>query len=237
MKKISTLICVAAALFTLTGAELIRPELAIRPAGQKCGSKCSPLCGYIPRIQAAQLSDFNRLPVEKSAVRCFLDDKNLYVEVYAEDKDIVNEAKDNKNPKLYNLGDGVQILLKSDKHPGIWEVTATVNNISNCFFYPGPGAIIPKCAETFSVVNEIKIDGTFNNSKDVDKSWTIRTAIPLSALRRNGLSFNAGENWSILVLRSNYGGNLAYREFSSFPQTLRYVYETARFALLKFPAK
>ena len=237
MKTFAAAFCALTAIFTVTAAELVRPEMAIRRADQKCGEKCSPLCGYILRTQALRIEDFNRLPVEKAAVRCSMDEKNLYIDVYMEDKDIITEAVNDKNPKLYNIGDAVQILIKSDKLPGIWEINVSANNFTNGFYYPGAGAIVPNCAEKFTVASEIKINGTVNKSTDVDQSWQVRTTVPLSLLRRNGLNFTASENWSMLVLRSDFGFNIPVREFSSFPQTLRHVYEPGRFALLTFPAK
>ncbi len=235
MKHLITTLCAAAALFSINAAEYVRPEVLIRPADQVCGENCTPLCGNILRAQAWKIEDLNRLPSEKAALRCYLDKENFYVEVFMQDRDIISEAKDNKNPKLPSIADGIQILLHSEKRTNIWEINVTANDLSNCFFMPGSGNILAASSETFEVKREVKLEGTLSNSKDVDKSWSVKVTIPLSILRRNGLFFTNSENWTIMVYRSNYGRYLADREQSTFPQTLRNVYETTRFARLVFP--
>ena len=235
MKHFITALCAAAAMFSVNAAEYVRPEVVIRPADQRCGEKCTPLCGNILRAQAWKIEDLSRLPSEKAALRCYLDKENFYVEVYMQDRDILSEAKDNRNPKLCSVADGVQILLHSEKKTNIWEINVTANDISNCFLLPGGGAPIAGRAEKFEVKREVKLDGTLNYSKDVDKSWSVKVTIPLSVLRRKGLFFTGSENWTIMVYRNNFGRYLADREYSCFPQVLRNVYDTTRFARLVFP--
>ena len=235
MKHFITTLCAAAAIFGATAAEYVRPEVTVRKADYKCPPECSPLCGNIFRIQASKPEDFNRLPSEQAALRCSMDKENLYIEVYMQDKDILSEAVNNKSPKLYNLADAVQILLHCEKQPDIWEINVTSNSMSNCFLMPGAGAALPICSETFNYKYEVSLEGTLNNSKDIDKSWSVKVTVPLSELRRKGLLFTESENWTILVYRNNYGLYLTGREHSCFPQTLRNVYETARFAKLVFP--
>ena len=235
MKHFITTLCAAAAIFGATAAEYVRPEVTVRKADYKCPPECSPLCGNIFRVQAWKIEDFNRLPSEQAALRCSMDKENLYIEVYMQDKDILSEAVNNKSPKLYNLADAVQILLHCEKQPNIWEINVTSNSMSNCFLMPGAGAALPICSETFNYKYEVSLEGTLNNSKDIDKSWSVKVTVPLSELRRKGLLFTESENWTILVYRNNYGLYLTGREHSCFPQTLRNVYETARFAKLVFP--
>ena len=100
---------------------------------------------------------------------------------------------------------------------------------------PGAGAPLPICSETFNYKYEVNLEGTLNDSKDIDKAWSVRVTVPISELRRKGLLFTESENWTIMVYRNNYGRYLANREHSSFPQSLRNIYETARFAKLVFP--
>ena len=237
MKTFVTLLCTAAAIITANAAEYVRPEVAIRPADKECSAKCANKCGALFRCQAWKIEDFNRLPAEKAVLRCSMDKENLYIDVCMQDKDILSEAENNKSAKLYNLADAVQILIHSEKLPNIWEINVTANSMNNCFLMPGGGAPLPGCSETFAVKYDVKLDGTLNNSADVDKGWSVRVAIPLSVLRSKGLRFTADENWTIMVYRNNYGRYLAAREYSSFPQSLRNVYETARFAKLVFPAE
>ena len=234
MKHFFTALC-AAALFSINAAEYVRPEVFIRPADQKCEKDCTPLCGNILRVQAWKIEDLNRLPSEKTALRCYLDKENFYVEVFMQDSDIISEAKDNKNPKLTSIADGIQILLHSEKRTTLWEINVTANDMSNCFFMPGSGNVLAASAEPFEVKREVTLQGTLNDSKDIDKSWSVKVTIPLSILRRKGLFFTGSENWTIMVYRSNFGRYLAEYEQSNFPQMLRNVYETTRFARLVFP--
>lgn len=235
MKHFFTALCAAAALFSINAAEYVRPEVFIRPADQKCKKDCTPLCGNILRVQAWKIEDLNRLPSEKTALRCYLDKENFYVEVFMQDSDIISEAKNNKNPKLTSIADGIQILLHSEKRTNIWEINVTANDMSNCFFMPGSGNVLAASAEPFEVKREVTLQGTLNDSKDIDKSWSVKVTIPLSILRRKGLFFTGSENWTIMVYRSNFGRYLPEYEQSNFPQMLRNVYETTRFARLVFP--
>ena len=205
MKHFISTLCATVAMFGVTAAEYVRPEVIIRPADYKCPPECSPLCGNIFRVQASKIEDFNRLPSEQTALRCSMDKDNLYIEVYMQDKDILSEAVNNKNPKLYNLADAVQILLHCEKQPNIWEINVTANSMSNCFLMPGAGAALPICSDTFNYKYEVSLEGTLNDSKDIDKSWSVKVTVPISELRRKGLLFTESENWTILVYRNNYG--------------------------------
>ena len=235
MKRLAVITAFFTFATALFAGEIIQPEIIVHRAPFKCDAKCAPLCGYILRIRADFIEQFNCLPEEKAAFKCSMDDQNLYVEVFMEDKDVVCEAPNSSFPKLYNTSDAVQILLKSAKHTGVWEINVTSRNISNAFFYHGPGTIASGVAEKFSVKSEVTVSGTVNNSKDIDKSWSARITIPLTILRRNGLNFRASENWTMMVVRNNYGRYISKREMSSFPQAVKNVYFTERFGSLRLP--
>ncbi len=235
MKQLLTFFLALGAIISASGAELVRQEIPILPVNKKCNKNCSPLCGNLLRVKVEWIHEFNRLPREKAAFRCYMDKENFYVETFLIDKDIICEAPSPAMPKLYNVSDTVQIILKSDKHTALWEFNVTASGIANGFLYPGPGALFPELAEKLAVKHEIKVDGTVNKNDDIDRSWSVRTTIPLSMLRRFGLQFTGSENWTMLVVRNNYGRFLAVRELSTFPQTLRETYDSARFGLLVFP--
>lgn len=235
MKTFIALIFALAATGIAFAAELVRPEVLVHPVNKKCHENCSPLCGHLLRVRVWQQEDFNRLPQENAAFRCYVDKENFYVEVFVEDKDIICEAA-SPDAKLFNASDAIQIFLKSEKQTFLWEFNVTAGNVSNGFLYPGPGCQITAAAEKLSAKHEVKVDGTINDIKDNDRSWSVRVTIPLALLRRNGLNFRDSEAWTILVSRNNYGKHLRNREISTYPQMLRGDNDPARFARLVIPA-
>ena len=237
MKQILASVITLGAIICTSGAELARQEIQIHPANTKCHENCSPLCGNLLRVKVEWVHEFNRLPKEKAAFRCSMDKENFYVDTYLVDKDIICDAQSPAVQKLYNVSDSIQIILKSDKHTAVWEFNVTAKGIHNAFLYPGPGALLPELSEKLAVKHEVKVDGTINDNRDTDRSWRVRTTIPLSILRRHGLNFCSSENWTMLVLRNNYGRHLSGRELSTFPQTLRETYDSTRFGILVFPTE
>jgi hypothetical protein len=80
--------------------------------------------------------------------------------------------------------------------------------------------VFPACGnykpENFKVA--ATVDGTLNNWKDKDKSWTIEMAIPIKELTVYGAKFDNSAEWSILLARYNYSVYLQKQELSAYPQ-------------------
>lgn len=217
-------------------AEIYRPEFKLLPITQKCNSSCKPLCGETLLITADKMKDFNIVPDERGAARGFYDQKNLYIKVRCEDRDIISEVK---SPKAANPGgaaDTIQIMLKSEKDYGIWVINVTANNIVNGFFYYSAGSIVKPTAPTNTgVTAEITLHGTLNNMDDTDTAWEALITIPKKLFQNRKLKFLPEENWTILVRRYNYGIQLKAREISSFPQmTIFDNFEPDRYARITF---
>lgn len=233
MKKLLTFSALFMLMTSPDAGEYIRQQIEVLPIARHCKKSCPPLCGEPLRIRALKMEDFNLAPTEQAAVRCYYDEKNFYVFLDCVDRDILSEVKPNSKSSPITAADCFQILLNSEKDPGIWEINVTVNNVVNGFFHHSAGAIIPASSERLSGMSaEIKLNGTLNNSKDTDTGWQALVKIPLSLFKSKGFSFTPDEKWNMLVVRFNFGVSMVYREASCFPQSLYNTHDPMRFGKL-----
>jgi len=238
VKKFFTLILCSFVWCSVYG-EIYRPEFKLFPPPARCISSCKQPCGETFLIIADKMPDFNVVPTEKAAARGYCDRENFYIKVECIDHDIVSEVKSSSVATPGNAGDTVQILLKSEKDPGIWEFNVTANNIVNGFFHYSSGAVIPASSPKIKGFKaEVSCFGTLNKMDDRDTAWRAVVTIPRTIFKNRNLKFTPEENWTILVRRYNYGVHLKAREISSFPQmTIFNLYESDRFARIIFPVK
>ena len=238
VKKFFVLILCSFAWCSVYG-EIYRPEFKLFPPPVKCLSSCKQPCGETFLIIADKMPDFNVVPTEKAAVLGYCDRDNLYIKVECIDRDIISELKSPAVTNPGNTGDMVQILLKSDKDPGIWEFNVSANNIINGFFHHSAGAVIPASSPKIQGFKaEVNCFGTLNKLDDHDTAWRAIVTIPRTIFKNRNLKFIPEENWTILVRRYNYGVHLKAREISSFPQiSVVNLYESERFARIVFPGK
>lgn len=228
------IILVCLSVIPIFAGTLLRPVLEVLPIGSS-RSGCQLECGELLRIRADKMEDFNIVPDEKASLRCYMDKNNFYVRLYCEDQDILSEVKSPAVLRPGNAADAVQILLKSERDPGIWEFNVTANNIVNGFFHHSAGAVIPASSEKLSgATATVSCEGTLNNSKDRDKAWRVNVTIPKSVFGKKGFKFTPEEKWTVIVVRSNFGVYQKAQEISSFPQSVLNVYDPARYAELRF---
>ena len=238
VKKFFILTLCSLVWFSVSG-EIYRPEFKLFPPPARCISSCKQPCGETLLMLADKMEDFNVVPTEKAAVLGYCDRDNLYVKVECIDHDIISEVKSAAVARPGNAADTVQILLKSDKDPGIWEFNVTANNIVNGFFHYSSGAVIPASSPKLTGAKaEVTCFGTLNKMDDRDAAWRTVITIPRTIFQNRNLKFIPEEKWTILVRRYNYGVYLKAREISSFPQlTIFNLYESERFARIVFPGK
>jgi hypothetical protein len=157
---------------------------------------------------------------EKTAIKLLWDDNYLYVGGVFEDSDVMQEGSEDQ-AHLYGTGDLIEVFLKPAKTNYYWEIYGTPNNKKTWYAFPSRGRIVfPACGnykpENFKVA--ATVDGTLNNWKDKDKSWTIEIAIPIKELTVYGAKFDNSAEWTILLARYNYSVYLQKQELSAYPQ-------------------
>lgn len=155
---------------------------------------------------------------EKGWVKLLWTRDFLYVGAKLDDTDLVAEARKNQSD-LPGLGDALGIFLKPDEETYYWELYGSPNNLESSFFYPGRGRLWPSgCADKPDIRVVTSLDGTLNDWRDVDKSWTVEIAIPTKPLLQFGARFDNTSKWTILVARHNYSRYLPVKENSSAPR-------------------
>ena len=156
---------------------------------------------------------------EKGEVKLLWNDEYLYVAARFEDSDVVADGKEDQTLHC-NTGDLIEVFLKPETDTYYWEIYGTPNEKKTCIFYPGRGRhFLPSDfdASPSDIIVKTSIDGTFNNWKDKDKSWTVELAIPIKKLTEYGAKFDDSAKWTILVSRYNYSRYLTWKELSAFP--------------------
>lgn len=167
-----------------------------------------------------QLEQGNTLH-EPGEVRLTWDDEFLYVGVLFHDSDIVAEGvKDQEHH--YLTGDLAEVFLKPDANTWYWELYVTPHSKKTHLWFPGSGRLGLKSSEDndMELYVAAQCQGTLNDWRDRDESWTAEMAIPIRELKRYGDDFGPEAAWTILVARYNYSRYLPLRgpELSMTPQ-------------------
>ena len=154
----------------------------------------------------------------------FLYDKDfLYISANLTDDDIV--ALEPKNQVSHcTKGDVFEIFLKPENALHYWEIHITPAGYSAVIFYPSRGyhflgkIVMPEKSPLKKMKYKVSINGTLNNNKDKDRSWSVEAAIPLDELKAQGIPFDAKNQWRVLISRYNYSRYQAFCELSSCPE-------------------
>lgn len=158
---------------------------------------------------------------EASEVRLAWDDEFLYVGVLYHDSDIVAEGTEDQEHH-YLMGDLAEVFLKPEANTWYWELYVTPHGKKTHLWFPGSGRMGLKSSEDYDMELHVaaKCQGTLNDWRDRDTSWTGEMAIPLRELKRFGDDFGPEAAWTILVSRYNYSRYIPLRgpELSMAPQ-------------------
>ncbi|MBR2625544.1 MAG: hypothetical protein IKD23_03995 [Lentisphaeria bacterium] len=200
MKKIIVSTIFAAVLANSAAAlEIIRPQLV-------CGGEAQ----YF-RKEAGCPDDFNRKPIEATAVTADCDRDNLYLTFDMEDDDTFNSAKLDQD-NLRRFGDTLQIFLKSEKETYLWEFMVSCNGKKSCFFHMGAGRMFyPEAGSAFP---EFSVENRLTAGR-----WLAKVTIPLSIFREKGFKFTNDEKWTFMLIRTNDSRFHSSRSSSCFPQS------------------
>ena len=154
--------------------------------------------------------------IENGKVKILWDDKYVYVGGTLTDSDIVQEGDKNWE-HLYKTGDLMEVFLQRKGERHYWELYAAPNNKKTSFFFLSKGRLgLPSGFEHKVTGMRVKstCNGTLNNPKDRDVSWTTEMAIPRKELERNGVKIVPGQIWHFLIGRYNYSIYLDEKELS-----------------------
>ncbi len=176
------------------------------------------------------------VPQQGASVRYAYDEKYFYVFAELTDDDIFQYSKNN-NELHSESGDLLEVFLWPSKNTWYWEFYGTPNNLNSAIFYPGHGRLLAKhCFVKDSGVKAASVvNGTLDDWKDKDISFTVELAIPVSELTKHGDRFDNDSDWRILSARYNYSRYLEYTEFSTHPQLSRGDFHWRRgYARLRF---
>jgi hypothetical protein len=197
MKKSIVAVC-AVAMLGVSAAEFVRPQLF-------CGKGAENF-----RKLAKLPEDFNRKPIESTAVKASYDKDNLYLEFVMEDDDTLTEAEKNQT-QLRSQGDALQLFFKSEKDTFLWEFQLSPNGKKSCFFHYGAGRMFyPEAGSAFP---DFKVVNKLAKGK-----WDVNVTIPLSIFREKGFKFSKDEKWTFMFVRHNYSRFHNERDTSSYPQ-------------------
>ena len=185
--------------------------------------------GHEFRVLVYNHQNMYRRPTEPATVKYLYDDKNFYVLADMIDSDVMTTGTESGS-HFYLQGDLLEIFIKPANANYYWEIYGTPNKLNTRFYFGSRSAVGLPSGFKHKDVNikvAVKIDGTFNNPLDRDKSCKILVAIPLAELNRPHLTkenpagtvpFAPGFEWRVLAARYNYSRHLSGLELSSFPQ-------------------
>ena len=173
---------------------------------------------------------YNKLPVvmkatvgkelrEAGECRLLWDDNYLYVGAQFTDSDVYAYGEEDQQHH-YLLGDVLEVFIKPENETYYWELYGTPSEKITTFFIPGRGALFSELLTKEPIVIKVasQVQGSLNQWKDRDQSWSIEIAIPRAELEKYGAEFAPSKAWRIFLSRYNYSRYLPSKELSSFPQ-------------------
>lgn len=161
-----------------------------------------------------------RAPVESGSVQYLYDDRYLYVRAHFTDSDVMTTATAHGG-HFYIQGDVLELFVKPAAGSYYWEIYGSPNKLRTRFHYQARGMLgLPSgfAANEVPILVDAKVDGTLNDARDTDRSWTVLLGVPRRELEKYGTPFAPGNTWYIFASRYNYGAGLPKEELSSFPQ-------------------
>jgi len=177
--------------------------------------------------------------VEPGFAQYAWDDKFLYVAVTFTDSDLHAEGMEDQLHH-YQMGDVVEIFLKPEEETFYWEIYGTPRCKRTAFRFlsrslGGLKSSFPEKCPLEKLTVGAQVDGTLENTWDVDKGWTCEVRIPLDEICLRGGDFTQ-YNWRIFTCRYNYCRYIYGRpELSTVPRQYQCNYhEHGDYGWLKF---
>ncbi len=190
-----------------------------------------PFMFYITAVD-----DISRAPLESGSVQYLYDAEYLYVRAHFIDSDVTTTASAHGGA-FFNDGDLLEVFIKNVDRNYYWEIYGTPNKLRTRYHYPARSMVgLPSgfALNDCPILVDAKVDGTLNDPTDVDKSWDVLLAIPISELEKHGGKFAPDNRWTIFSSRYNYSRHLTDRELSSFPQSALTYHAHEYYAEIEF---
>jgi len=150
--------------------------------------------------------------ISRTKVRILWDDKNLYIGAELEDKDIfaIETSK-----KAICQDDVFEIFIKPlTEKTHYYEFHISPKNQKLQFFIPRRGCgSLDRFYFSSGIKSAVRLSGTLNNWKDIDKGWTVEAAIPFSAFSMTTAPPQDGTKWFIFFGRYDYSYYLPQEYF------------------------
>jgi LmbE family N-acetylglucosaminyl deacetylase len=157
-------------------------------------------------------------PAYTTYVQVFYDETTFYVAFHCNDKDI-HSRYTRRDDRLWEE-EAVEVFIDMDATPSNYvEIEVSPKNILYDSYIVDPQKIdVPRTSEFNlpGIRTAASVDGTTDNRKDTDRSWSVEIAIPFADLDKN---FSADQlksyNWKINFYRINEDGTpLQYMAWS-----------------------
>jgi hypothetical protein len=171
------------------------------------------------KLPAAMKKTVGKELHEPGEFKLLWDKDYLYIGIKFTDSDIYAYG-DEDEMHHYTQGDVAEIFIKPENDTYYWELYATPKGKKSAFFIPGRGCLMSVILGLDPINNKVgaQVQGTVNNWKDKDRSWTAEMAIPRKDLEKHGAKFGPGNKWRIFLARYNYSRYLPVKELSSIPK-------------------
>jgi hypothetical protein len=158
---------------------------------------------------------------EGGQVQFAWDGQHFYVGIRFLDSDVVAEGQRDQMHH-FETGDVAELFLRPPGKTYYWELYSTPHGKRTSYFMPGRGRIGLPSNFTYEMDFAVAstVQGTLNDWRSRDESWTTELKIPIRELERHGDRFAPGQAWTVLVARYNYSRFLKQHrgpELSSCP--------------------
>ena len=155
------------------------------------------------------------------------DSRYLYVHAVLQDDDLIAESEGDQI-MLSDYGDVFEVFLKPLNANYYWEIHISPKNQKLVIFYPGRGYHFLPCVKPQpgsplpGLKSSVVLNGTLNQNKDKDDSWSVTVAVPLAEIAEQGIELKPGVPWKILLGRYNFSCHQPKRDLTAYPQ-LRFL--------------
>lgn len=176
---------------------------------------------------------------EPGKVRAFWSEHGLYVRADFVDTDI-QFGQDMDEIHHYQHGDTFEVFLRPQNDTYYWEMYVTpLSRKATLYFSRGktPGmGYDPLDGHDYQFIDvRGSVNGTVNDSQDVDTGWTAEMWVPAEQITREGETWGPGSEWTIFFGRYNYNNGTEKAELSMFPQLeVTNYHRVQEYAAIKF---
>jgi hypothetical protein len=154
--------------------------------------------------------DTGKPAILQTRAKLLYDNTCLYLGMETEDADIYAHYTHNTDP-LFLRDDLVEIFIDPDGDgKNYFEIGISARGIYYALMIPyaSESFVRPQPLPQVKIITATKLNGTINNPKDKDTSWTVEACIPLAPITETApIAIAPGSQWSIGLFRIDYDQN------------------------------